>query len=72
MKNVTLSIPEDLLERSRNYAREHQTTLNEMVRNLLKKTVNTDKKSFIERLEEFDKISVDTTIKSNREDIYDR
>ncbi|MEP5613199.1 MAG: DUF6364 family protein [Cyclobacteriaceae bacterium] len=72
MKNVTLSIPEDLLKKSRNYAKEHQTTLNEMVRNLLRKTVSTDKRSFIERLEEFDKLSIDTTVKFNREELHDR
>jgi hypothetical protein len=37
MKNVTLSIPEELLAMSREYAARHQTTLNQLVRDMLKK-----------------------------------
>ena len=32
MKNVTFSIPDDLLEKSRNYAETQGKTLNEMTR----------------------------------------
>ena len=39
MKNITLSIPEDLLAKSRDYAKAHGTTLNQMVRDLLKRNV---------------------------------
>jgi hypothetical protein len=39
MANVTLSIEDDLLVRSREYARAHRTTLNGMVRNLLRSAV---------------------------------
>lgn len=39
MPNVTLSMDAELLSRSREYARRHHTTLNAMVRQLVKKTV---------------------------------
>jgi len=39
MPNVTLSIDEGLLARSRDYARAHRTTLNGMIRSLLQSTV---------------------------------
>jgi hypothetical protein len=39
MKNITLSIPDDLLAKSREYAKAHGTTLNQMVRDLLKRNV---------------------------------
>lgn len=39
MKNITLSIPDDLLAKSRDYAKAHGTTLNQMVRDLLKRNV---------------------------------
>jgi len=35
MKNITLSIPEDLLEASRQYAAEHRTSVNQLVREML-------------------------------------
>jgi len=39
MKNITLAIDERLLEESREYAREHHTSLNAMVREMLAKRV---------------------------------
>ena len=36
MKNVTLAIDEELIERGRTYAREHQTSLNALLRDLLR------------------------------------
>lgn len=35
MKNVTLSLSEDLLDAGRAYARSHHTTLNDLIRELL-------------------------------------
>ncbi len=73
MKNVTLSIPDDLLKKSRSYAKEHQTTLNEMIRNLLRKTVNAKESDFLKKLESFqEELSIDTRIKFKRDDLYDR
>jgi len=39
MKNVTLSLSEELLVKSREYAQRHGTTLNQMIRDLLKRNV---------------------------------
>lgn len=39
MPNVTLSIPEDILKSGREYARRHRSSLNALIRDLLKKTV---------------------------------
>jgi hypothetical protein len=40
MKNVTLAIDEHLLEAGRDYARRRRTTLNALIRDLLKRTVD--------------------------------
>ncbi len=39
MKNVTLAIDEQTLMAGREYARAHHTTLNDMIRQMLKRTV---------------------------------
>ncbi len=41
MKNVTISVDEGMLNRARAYANEHHTTLNQLVRDLLERTVST-------------------------------
>lgn len=41
-RNVTLSMDESLLDQSRKYAQENGTTLNQLVRDLLKRTVCVD------------------------------
>jgi hypothetical protein len=38
MKNVTIAIDERLLERARDYARRHNTSLNALIRSLLERT----------------------------------
>jgi hypothetical protein len=43
MKNITLAIDEETLEAGRAYASRHQTTLNALVRDLLAKTVHSDR-----------------------------
>lgn len=43
MKNITLAIDEETLDAGRAYAERHQTTLNALVRDLLAKTVHTDR-----------------------------
>ena len=72
MKNVTLSIPDDLLAKSREYALAHNTSLNQMIRDMLTSFVQ--KRSTVEKLlEKSDTFSVDTgTYKWNRDEIYDR
>lgn len=38
--NITLSVNKDLVEISRNYAKKHNTTLNSLVREYLKRIAN--------------------------------
>jgi hypothetical protein len=45
MKNITLSLDEEILEAGRQYAQRHQTTLNALVRDLLVKTVVGDRRA---------------------------
>ena len=40
MKNVTLALPDDLLQKSREYAEKQGTSLNEFIRLLLKQAIN--------------------------------
>ncbi|MGA2796159.1 MAG: DUF6364 family protein [Thermoguttaceae bacterium] len=35
MKNITLSAPEEVIEKARSYAKEHNKTLNQVVRDYL-------------------------------------
>ncbi len=39
MPNITISIEDELLKASREYAKNHQTSLNDLIRRLLKSTV---------------------------------
>jgi len=50
MKNITLSIDDDVLEAGRNYAQRHQTTLNAIVRELLMKTVIGDRQGAVREM----------------------
>ena len=45
MKNVTIAIDEETLEAGREYARAHHTTLNGMIRELLRRTVINDSRA---------------------------
>ena len=73
MKNITLSIPDDLLKEARAYAKRHGISLNEMVRKLLKKSVINEKEHPTELIiGHTKKIKIDTTRKFSRDDIYDR
>jgi hypothetical protein len=42
MKNITLALDEETLKAGRDYARRHQTTLNHLVRDLVRKTAVAD------------------------------
>jgi len=50
MKNITLSLDEEVLEAGRNYAMRHQTTLNALVRELLVKTVIADRQIAVQEM----------------------
>ena len=72
MKNVTLSIPDDLLMKSRIYAQKHNTSLNQLIRDMLSNFVQ-DKNSIEKLLEKSDAFAVESEpYKFNRDDIYDR
>jgi len=74
MKNITLSIPDDLLMKSREYAAKHGTSLNRFIREFLKQIVQNEDKTTIEKLlEKSDLYSTKTKpYKWNRDEIYDR
>ena len=74
MKNVTLSIPEDLLRESREYAKRNGSSLNEYIRTLLKQAVRKQTSDTVEDLEQLsEKIKINTKSNSwNRSEIYDR
>jgi len=44
VKKVTVSLDEKLIQRSRDYARQKGTTLNQLIRDLLAQTVDQDRK----------------------------
>lgn len=76
MRNITLSIEDDVATMADSYAQKHHTTLNQMIGSLLKQAVmpSSDEKRGIERIFELaDKyppqLENDTF---NREEIYDR
>jgi hypothetical protein len=48
MKNVTLAIDEKLVEESRRYAREHHTSLNTLIRDLLGRTVRGKNRNWVD------------------------
>lgn len=77
MKNITLAIPDDLLVASREYARRHRTTLNQMVRQLLARETlrvetedNEDLLECCDRLSQLAKSSPDHR-RWKREDAYE-
>jgi hypothetical protein len=73
MKNITLSIPDDLLNKSREYALEHGTSLNQMIRDYLNSRVMKDQKKALESLfGKMDSVQVKTNIKWTRDDLYKR
>jgi len=47
MANVTMSIDDDLLKKSRQYASRRNTSLNALIRQLLKKTVDSDSQEWL-------------------------
>lgn len=74
MKNITLSIPEDLIKQGRDYASKHGTTLNALIRKLLRSTVQPDQKTKASQIiQEMEKLkSPVDTITWKRDDLYER
>jgi ribonuclease D len=73
MKNVTLAMEEELIEEGRRYAREHHTSLNAMIRDLLERTIREDREKWVEeccrKMDEADGHSGGR--KWGREELYD-
>lgn len=73
MRNVTISISDELLERGRRYAEKNKTSLNAMIRKLLAETVSDSSTIWIDDafsvMDEADLTS--DGVKWKREDLYD-
>lgn len=74
MKNVTLAIDDEVLAEGRKYAEQHGTTLNDLMRDLLARTVMPDRAAMLkEMLRLMDENPGDSGgWKWNREELYDR
>jgi len=73
MQNITLSVDETLIEDGRRYAKEHHTSLNALVRDLLARTVREDRSRWsTECLRKMDAANGHSHGRTwKREDIYD-
>lgn len=72
MKNITLSIPDKLLARSRAYAQKQQTTLNQLVRDMLTQIVS-HKDPVDGLVETSERFAANTSgYTFNRDEIYNR
>jgi hypothetical protein len=73
MANITLSIPEDLLKEGRDYAKKKNTSLNALIRNLLKMTIVSKKKGWLQDTYKISDRSPATSKGKSwkREDLYD-
>ncbi|MFN0165698.1 MAG: hypothetical protein ACKV22_04640 [Bryobacteraceae bacterium] len=73
MKNVTLAIEDEVLEAGRRYAARQGTTLNALMRELLRKAVLPEPGHWIDQqFEAMDRMKADSTGKRwKREDLYD-
>lgn len=74
MKNITLSIPEELIKLGREYAAKQGTTLNALIRMLLKSTVMPEQQSSAKAIitEMKNLKSPVKKINWNREDLYEK
>ena len=74
MANVTLSIDDDLLKKGRKYASKHNTSLNALIRRLLKMTVESDSDHWLkEGFSLMDQTGANSDGKKwNRGDLYGR
>lgn len=68
--NITLSVDEKVVRRSRQYAREHDTTLNKMVRDFLQRIGGGH--DYLTNAEEFVKLAKDMGGKSHPEYTFNR
>jgi len=73
MKNITISLDNKLLEAGRQYAKEHNTSLNALIRRLLAQAVLPSSPDWLnESFSLMDQVSADSSgLKWKREDLYD-
>jgi hypothetical protein len=77
MKNITLAVDADVLDRVRAYAVEHKTTVNAIVRQHLEKIANendrrAEARRHLLRLAEASEARLGADYVWNREELYDR
>jgi hypothetical protein len=72
MKNITLSIEDDVLQAGREYARIHNMSFNLLVRKLIKQTVTPKKQHWLDdTFSLMDKVNVSSEGQSwTREELY--
>jgi hypothetical protein len=72
MKNITLSIDDDILKRGREYARSHNISFNSLVRKLIEQTVKKNTINWVDDMFDYiDKnISSSQGITWKREELY--
>jgi hypothetical protein len=72
MKNITLSIDEDILQAGREYARAHNMSFNVLVRTLIKQTVVPQKDTWLrDTFSLMDRINVSSNGKKwTRDELY--
>ncbi len=73
MKNVTLAVDEKLVEKGRRYAREHHTSLNHLIRDLLARTVESPSENWVDEcIRKMDAANGHSGGRTwKREDLYD-
>lgn len=72
MPNITISLDEDLIRKGRNYAKKNNTSLNNLIRMLLKKTVTSSESDWLDELfHKMDQTNADSNgAEWKREDLY--
>ncbi len=72
MPNITISLDEDLMRKGRNYAKKNNTSLNNLIRMLLKKTVTSSESDWLDELfQKMDQTNADSNgAEWKREDLY--
>ncbi len=73
MKNITISIEEDVLEAGREYAKRHNMSLNSLIRKLLAQTVRSESQNWLQEcFALMDQANADSQgQKWTREELYD-
>lgn len=72
MKNITLSIEEDILKLGREYARTHNVSFNVLVRKLIEQTVKKSSSNWVDDMFEYIDKNIDSKsgITWKREDLH--